>query len=151
MRMVLQRVSSASVSVNDEVISTIDHGLLVFLGVHQKDTETEANYLIKKILGLRLFEDSDSKMSLSLSDVRGEILLVSQFTLYGDCRKGRRPSFSAAAGGERAQVLFEYVFQELKASYPKVKKGHFGVHMDVSLVNDGPVTIVLASPFSGTA
>ena len=103
MRMVLQRVSSASVSVNDEVISTIDHGLLVFLGVHQKDTEKDANYLVKKILDLRLFEDSDSKMNLSLCDVRGEILLVSQFTLYGDCRKGRRPSFSDAAGGNRAQ------------------------------------------------
>ena len=149
--MVLQRTTSASVSVNGEVVSSIDQGLLVFLGVHQKDTETEANYLVKKILDLRLFEDSDSKMNLNLRDVRGELLLVSQFTLYGDCRKGRRPSFSDAAGGERAQVLFEYVFQELKSLYSKVKKGQFGVHMNVSLINDGPVTIILDSSFSGAA
>ncbi len=146
MRAVVQRVSQASVTVADEVVGDIGIGLLVLLGVGQKDTEIQARWMAAKISGLRIFEDGEGKMNLSVLDVRGEVLLVSQFTLYGDCSKGRRPSFVDAARPESADKLYRATARELEALGCPVATGKFQHHMEVRLCNDGPVTIILESP-----
>jgi D-aminoacyl-tRNA deacylase len=143
-RVVLQRVKSASVTIGDERVSEIGAGLLLLVGVARVDGEAEADWLAEKISGLRIFNDGDGKMNLSVRDVGGEVLAVSQFTLLADTRKGKRPSFVGAAPPEEAEPLFDYFCERLRAaSAGPVKTGSFGAMMDVALVNDGPVTIVL--------
>ena len=144
MRAVVQRVSFASVTIEGKVCGSIGKGFLVLLGVHTSDEKADADYIIKKVSGLRVFEDEAGKMNLSLSDVNGEVLVVSQFTLYGDARHGNRPSFIEAALPEKAVPLYEYVVSALKERFT-VATGEFGADMQVSLVNDGPVTILLDS------
>ncbi|CEG27990.1 D-aminoacyl-tRNA deacylase [Bacillus sp. B-jedd] len=145
MRAVVQRSKEASVAVNGEVAGAISRGLVILLGVTHEDTEADAAFLADKIANLRIYEDESGKMNLSLLEVGGEILSVSQFTLYGDCRKGRRPNFMAAARPELANPLYETFNQLLREKGIKVETGVFGAMMDVSLVNDGPVTLILDS------
>lgn len=145
MRACIQRVRHASVTVRQQVIGKIGRGFLVLLGVAQNDTEADLNYLAEKIIGLRVFEDRDGKMNLSIKDVQGEMLVVSQFTLYGDCRKGRRPSFVAAAQPDQAKLLYEQFVQRVTEAGITVATGQFREHMDVELLNDGPVTLILDS------
>ena len=145
MRAVIQRVKSASVTVEGEVVSEIRVGLLVFLGVAQEDTPADVNYMAGKIANLRIFEDDEGRMNLSILDVGGEALVVSQFTLYGDCRKGRRPSFIAAARPEKADPLYQAFMDEISRLGVPVKAGIFQAMMDVELINDGPVTMMLDS------
>ena len=145
MRAVLQRVSRAKVSVDGKTVGEIGKGILVFLGVSVEDAETDALYLVEKILNLRIFEDEREKMNLSLLDIAGELLVVSQFTLYGDARKGRRPSFIEAAPPEKANQLYEFFVSEARKHLSKTATGKFQAMMDVELVNDGPVTILLDS------
>ncbi len=145
MRAVVQRVSSASVSVEGKLIGKIGNGLLVLLGVRSSDTRDDADYLVDKLLNLRIFEDNEGKMNRSLLDIAGELLVVSQFTLYGDVRRGRRPSFIEAAPPERANTLYEYFVSQSKRQTKKVATGQFQAMMDVQLVNSGPVTILLDS------
>lgn len=143
MRAVVQRVKYTKLEVDGELISEIPFGLTVFLGVKSGDSEKQADFLMKKVAGLRIFEDADGKMNLSVKDVGGEVLLVSQFTLYGDASKGNRPSFTLAERPERAEPLYEYAINVLKAQGVTVKKGVFGADMKISQLNDGPVTILL--------
>jgi D-tyrosyl-tRNA(Tyr) deacylase len=145
MRAVVQRVSRASVTVDGETVGKIDRGLLVLLGVSNKDAENDVHYCVEKTLNLRIFEDADKKMNLSLLDIAGELLVVSQFTLYGDTRRGRRPSFIGAAAPEEANRLYEYFVAEARKQVAKVETGRFQAMMDVELVNDGPVTILIDS------
>jgi len=145
MRAVVQRVSRASVTVDGETVGKIDRGLLVLLGVSNKDAEKDVHYCVEKTLNLRIFEDADGKMNLSLLDIAGELLVVSQFTLYGDTRRGRRPSFIEAAAPEEANQLYEYFVAEARKQVAKVETGRFQTMMDVGLVNDGPVTILIDS------
>ena len=143
MRAVVQRVKKTTLSVEGQLISQIPFGLTVFLGVKVGDSEKEAAYLAKKIAGLRIFEDENGKMNLSVKDVGGEVLLVSQFTLYGDASHGNRPSFTLAERPEKAEPLYEYAVQELSSYGITVKKGVFGADMQIEQHNDGPVTILL--------
>ncbi|HUK24274.1 MAG TPA: D-aminoacyl-tRNA deacylase [Terriglobales bacterium] len=145
MRAVVQRVSRAQVSVGGELAGQIGRGLLVLLGVGQGDTEADADYLAEKITGLRIFEDAGGKMNLSVGEVQGAVLVVSQFTLYGDLRRGKRPSFDAAARPERARELYEYFVGRLRAAGLPCSTGRFQEMMQVELVNEGPVTILLDS------
>ena len=145
MRAVVQRVSSSRVTVDDRVTGEINEGLLVLSGVTHEDTSKDVDYMIDKVLNLRIFEDENEKMNLSLKDVEGELLVVSQFTLYGDCRKGRRPSFSTAARPELATKLYEEFIEKLRKEGIVTQTGQFGAHMMVDLTNDGPVTILLES------
>ncbi len=145
MRAVVQRVSRASVKVNDEFTGKIAEGLLVLLGVAQEDAESDADYLAAKIAGLRIFEDEEGKMNRSVADIGGAILAVSQFTLFGDVRKGKRPSFDAAARPERARELYEYFVAQIRALGLHCETGRFQEMMEVELVNQGPVTILLDS------
>ncbi len=145
MRAVIQRVSRAKVTVDGEITGEIKRGILVLLGVSRADSEKEALYLLEKTLNLRIFEDPEGKMNLSLLNISGELLVVSQFTLYGDARKGRRPSFIEAAAPEEANRLYEIFVAEARQQISKVGTGRFQAMMDVELVNDGPVTIMLDS------
>ncbi len=145
MRIVLQRVTKASVEIAGEIVGQIGPGLLIFLGIAKGDSEREVVFLADRVLGLRIFEDQSGKMNLSVKDINGELLTVSQFTLYGSTLKGRRPSFDAAAPPEQARVLYELFLQELRRSGLKIASGIFGARMNVSLVNDGPVTFILES------
>ncbi|HJD01226.1 MAG TPA: D-tyrosyl-tRNA(Tyr) deacylase [Candidatus Mediterraneibacter excrementavium] len=145
MRLVIQRVKNASVTVDNEVTGKIGKGYLVLVGVSDSDTESTADKLIRKMIGLRIFEDENGKTNLSLADVGGSLLLVSQFTLYANCRKGNRPSFIEAGSPEKAEALYEYMIRECKKSVPEVQTGIFGADMEVSLVNDGPFTVILDS------
>lgn len=145
MRAVVQRVSRASVTVDGEVTGRIGRGFLVLLGVAQDDGEDDAVYLAQKVSGLRVFEDDEGKMNRALSDVEGKVLVVSQFTLLGDCRKGRRPSFVHAARPERADELYRSFVAEMRGQGIEVETGRFQQHMDVELVNDGPVTLLIDS------
>lgn len=145
MKFVIQRVKEASVQAEQEVIGEIKKGYLVLIGVSDSDTEQVADRMIKKMIGLRIFEDENGKTNLSLADVGGGLLLVSQFTLYANCKKGNRPSFIEAGSPDKANELYEYVIRECKKSVPEVQTGRFGAEMEVSLVNDGPFTILLDS------
>jgi D-tyrosyl-tRNA(Tyr) deacylase len=145
MKFVIQRVAHASVTVEQQVIGKIGKGFLVLIGVSQEDNQEIADKLIKKLLGLRIFEDSQGKTNLSLQDVSGELLLVSQFTLYADCKKGNRPSFTNAGAPDMANELYEYIIGKCKEQIPVVETGSFGADMKVELLNDGPFTIILDS------
>ncbi|AOT01278.1 D-tyrosyl-tRNA(Tyr) deacylase [Exiguobacterium sp. U13-1] len=143
MRVVLQRVKEASVTVDQEVIGQIKQGFLLLVGVTHEDTIDQVNWLADKIAGLRVFEDEEERMNRSLQDVDGQILSVSQFTLYGDVKKGRRPAFTEAAKPDLANALYEAFNERLRAQGLKVETGQFGAMMDIALVNDGPVTLIL--------
>lgn len=145
MRFVIQRVKEASVRVNRHVIGEIEKGYLVLIGVSDSDTEAVADKMIKKMIGLRIFEDENGKTNLSLADVEGSLLLVSQFTLYANCKKGNRPSFIEAGAPDRANELYEYIVRECRKSAARVQTGEFGAEMEVGLINDGPFTILLDS------
>ncbi|MCD7736916.1 MAG: D-tyrosyl-tRNA(Tyr) deacylase [Lachnospiraceae bacterium] len=145
MKFVIQRVSNASVEVAGETVGAIRKGYMVLIGVGQNDTRAEADKLIKKMIGLRIFPDADGKINLSLNDVNGELLLVSQFTLYANCLKGNRPSFIEAGDPTTAEDLYNYIITECRKRIPVVEKGIFGAHMNVSLCNEGPFTIILES------
>jgi D-aminoacyl-tRNA deacylase len=145
MRAVVQRVSRAKVSVNEWITGEIGLGLLVLLGVGREDTESDVSYLVEKISGLRVFEDAEGKMNLSVVDVAGSVLAVSQFTLYGDIRRGKRPSFDAAAKPEPARRLYELFVEKIRAAGLRCETGRFQEMMQVELVNEGPVTILLDS------
>lgn len=143
MRIVLQRVKEASVSVENKVVGRITLGMLIFLGVGREDAARDVEAMVEKISELRIFEDAQGKMNLSAKDVAGEFLVVSQFTLYGDCRKGRRPSFDEAADPQKGEELYNLFVEQLKAKNFKVETGRFRAMMDVALVNDGPVTLII--------
>ncbi|MGM0437202.1 MAG: D-aminoacyl-tRNA deacylase [Bacillota bacterium] len=143
MRALVQRVANAEVTVNDEKKGSIKEGLLVFLGIGKNDKKEDADYLIDKIINLRIFEDDDDKMNLSAKDLNKEILVVSQFTLYGDCSQGRRPSFFEAASPDRAEKLYDYFVKEIDKVDLNIETGEFKAMMDVDLINDGPVTFWL--------
>lgn len=145
MRFVIQRVTEASVTVGNEVVGKIDKGFLVLVGVSNEDTKEIADKMIKKLCGMRIFDDENGKTNLSLADVNGQLLLISQFTLYADCKKGNRPSFINAGAADMADEMYEYIVSECKKAVPVVEKGIFGADMKVSLLNDGPFTIVLDS------
>ena len=145
MKIVIQRVREAQVEVDNKIVGSIGKGFLVLVGITHTDIEKEADYLANKLCKMRIFEDENGKMNLSLKDVGGELLIVSQFTLYADCAKGNRPSFIEAARPEQATPLYEYFCKKCEEQGIKVEKGVFGAHMEVSLLNDGPVTIVLES------
>ena len=143
MRLVIQRVLEASVKAEGKTVGSIGKGFLVFVGVGRDDTRETADKYLKKLLGLRIFEDENGKTNLSLKDVNGGLLLVSQFTLYANCRKGNRPSFTEAGDPAKAEELYEYMIREASRTVPKVQHGIFGADMNVSLVNDGPFTVIL--------
>ncbi|MCR5778316.1 MAG: D-tyrosyl-tRNA(Tyr) deacylase [Lachnospiraceae bacterium] len=145
MKFVIQRVTNANVTVDGEVIGEIGKGFMVLIGIEDADTKEIADKLIHKLVGLRIFEDAEGKTNLSLSDVGGELLLISQFTLYADCKKGFRPSFVHAGKPDFANEMYEYIIAECRKSIPKVETGSFGADMKVSLLNDGPFTIILDS------
>ena len=145
MRAVVQRVKKSSVSVNKAIVGEINAGLLVLLGVASEDKTEDAAYLADKIANLRIFEDENGKMNRSLLETSGKMLVVSQFTLLGDCRKGRRPSFINAAGPEKANELYEYFVEQIRQKNIKVQTGQFQAMMQVSLINDGPVTLIVES------
>lgn len=145
MRFVIQRVTQSSVSIDGTVIGKIGKGLLVLIGVAEEDTEETADKLVRKLTGLRVFEDENGKTNLSLADVKGELLLISQFTLYANCKKGNRPSFTEAGSPQKANALYEYIIAKCRENVPIVETGSFGAEMKVSLVNDGPFTIILDS------
>jgi D-tyrosyl-tRNA(Tyr) deacylase len=143
MRTIIQRVQNASVSTNNQTIGSIKSGLLVFLGVHQADSEATVISLVEKISNLRIFKDSNNKLNLSALDINAEVLVISQFTLYADCSKGNRPSFAQAAEPTKAEHLYTLFIDQLKQKNLTVASGEFGADMQVSLINDGPVTILL--------
>ena len=140
---VLQRVTNGKVKIGGLVTSDIDNGLVILLGVHRDDKDEDINFLVDKILGLRIFNDNNDKMNISLQDVKGSVLVISQFTLCGDWRKGRRPSFTKAADTEKGELLYNRFIESFKRRGVNVETGEFGAEMDVSLVNSGPVTFVL--------
>lgn len=145
MRAVVQRVKKSRVIVEGRLVGEINKGFNVLLGISKEDTIEDLKYIKDKIINLRVFEDENDKMNLSLLDIKGDILAISQFTLYGDCRKGRRPNFMNAMGGDEAKALYEEFVKMLKESCLKVETGEFGAHMNVEIENDGPVTILLDS------
>lgn len=145
MRFLIQRVNHASVTVDEQVVGAINKGFLVFVGVYETDTKEIADKLVKKLLSLRIFADAQGKTNLSLADVNGELLIVSQFTLCADCKKGNRPSFISAAKADRANELYEYIIGQCKLAQLKVEHGIFGADMKVDLSNDGPFTIIFDS------
>jgi D-tyrosyl-tRNA(Tyr) deacylase len=145
MRALLQRVTEARVTVDEVVTGAIGAGLLILLGVSKLDTEADAEFVAQKVLNLRIFSDDEGKMNRSILDIGGALLVVSQFTLYGDCRKGRRPSFDAAAPPDQARALYEHFVMVARRSGLKIETGVFQAHMNVSLVNDGPVTLIIES------
>lgn len=145
MKFVIQRVSESSVTVDGEIIGQIGKGLMVLIGVSEEDTAEIADKMVKKMIGLRIFEDENGKTNLALADVGGSMLLISQFTLYANCKKGNRPSFIEAGSPDKANTLYEYIIAKCREKVPIVEKGSFGADMKVSLINDGPFTIVLDS------
>ena len=145
MKLVVQRVKKAEVKVDGNIIGKIDKGFLVLIGIKVGDTKEQADYLVKKLCNLRVFSDENDKMNLSIKDVKGKLLIVSQFTLYGDCSQGNRPSFIEAARPEEANPLYEYFCNQCELNNIEVQKGIFGADMTVNITNDGPVTIILES------
>lgn len=145
MKFVIQRVTNASCRVDDQITGQINRGFLVFIGVSDEDTTEIADKMTKKLLGLRIFEDENGKTNLALKDVEGELLLISQFTLYADCKKGNRPSFIRAGKPDAAEEMYQYIIKKCKEEIPVVECGIFGADMKISLLNDGPFTIILDS------
>ncbi|MDE6925379.1 MAG: D-tyrosyl-tRNA(Tyr) deacylase [Acetatifactor sp.] len=145
MRFLIQRVTNASVEVEQEIIGSIGKGFLVFVGISNTDTEIIADKMVRKLIGLRIFEDENGKTNLDLKTVGGELLIISQFTLYADCKKGNRPSFIHAGAPEQANELYQYIIRQCRQEITKVEEGSFGAEMKVSLLNDGPFTIYLDS------
>ena len=145
MKFVIQRVTSASCTVDGQITGKINQGFLVFIGVSGEDTREIADKMVKKLTGLRIFDDTDGKTNLALHDVNGELLLISQFTLYADCRKGNRPSFTNAGKPDMAREMYEYIIEKCKLEIPVVEQGIFGADMKIALQNDGPFTIILDS------
>lgn len=147
MKFLIQRVTKASVTVDGEIIGSIEKGFLVFIGVCAEDTPAQADKLIKKLLGMRIFQDENGKTNLSLDDVGGQLLLISQFTLYADCKKGNRPSFIKSGPADHAEELYEYIIASCRKQKPdmKIETGSFGADMKVELLNDGPFTVILDS------
>ena len=145
MKLVVQRVKNAQVEVEGKLVGKIEQGFLVLLGVTHSDTKDQADYLVKKLCKLRVFTDENDKMNLGLKDINGELLIVSQFTLYADCRKGNRPSFVNAGNPEKANELYEYIIGKCRDEVPDVQTGSFGADMKITLLNDGPFTIILDS------
>lgn len=145
MKFVIQRVTHAEVEVEQEIIGSIQNGYLVLIGIAEDDNEEIADKLVKKLLGLRIFADENGKTNLSLKDVNGSLLLISQFTLYANCRKGNRPSFVNAGNPEKANELYEYIIEKCRDEVPDVQTGSFGADMKITLLNDGPFTIILDS------
>jgi D-tyrosyl-tRNA(Tyr) deacylase len=145
MRVVVQRVDRAEVSVSGEVVGSIGRGILALVGIAREDTRVELEWMARKIIELRIFDDAEGKLNLSLKDTSGQLLLVSQFTLYGDCRKGRRPSYSDAAPPEQAERLYAEFVEIVRQSIPDVQNGRFQAMMEVGLVNNGPVTLIIDS------
>ena len=143
MKFIVQRVNKSQVEVEEKIVGKIDKGFMVLIGITHNDTKEIADFLVRKLINLRVFEDENGKMNLSLKDVQGSLLLISQFTLYADCTSGNRPSFTNAAKPDFANDLYEYIIEECKKQIPNVQTGIFGADMQVSLVNDGPVTIIL--------
>ncbi len=143
MKFVIQRVNQASVTVDNNIVGAIDRGFLVLIGVSASDSEAIADKFVKKLIGLRIFDDENGKTNLSLKDVGGSLLLVSQFTLYANCKKGNRPSFTEAGNPELANKLYEYIIEKCKGEVEKVEQGVFGADMKISLENDGPFTVIL--------
>ena len=143
MKFIVQRVNKSQVEVEEQIVGKIDKGFMVLIGITHNDTKEIADFLVRKLINLRVFEDENGKMNLSLKDIQGSLLLISQFTLYADCTSGNRPSFTNAAKPEFANELYEYIIEECKKQIPNVQTGIFGADMQVSLVNDGPVTIIL--------
>lgn len=143
MKLVVQRVKNANVSIENNIVGKINQGFVVLLGVSNEDTKENADYLVKKLLNLRVFSDNDDKMNLAIKDIEGELLIVSQFTLYANCKKGNRPSFIEAAKPEHAKPLYEYFINECRKENLNVQTGEFGADMQIELINDGPVTILL--------
>ena len=143
MKLVVQRVKEAKVEVDEKMVGKINKGFLVLIGITHEDEKEQADYLVKKLCNLRVFEDKNGKMNLSLKDVKGELLIVSQFTLYADCSNGNRPSFTNVARPEKANELYEYFCKECEKNDIKVEKGIFGADMKIRLINDGPVTIII--------
>jgi D-aminoacyl-tRNA deacylase len=148
MKIILQRVKQSTVTIDGNETGRIGKGILILLGIDKNDTPREADFLADKCANLRVFSDESGKMNLSAVDVGAEALVVSQFTLFGDCDKGRRPSFARAAGAEKGKELYEYFIRQLRAFVPKVETGVFGAMMDVELINDGPVTLILEKEHS---
>lgn len=145
MKFVIQRVSHASVAVEMQTVGEIHTGFVVFVAICDEDTKEIADRLIKKLLHIRIFEDENGKSNLSLRDVRGNLLIISQFTLYADCKKGNRPSYSKAGNPQLAEELYEYILKQCSALYPNLQHGIFGAHMEVSIINDGPFTLIFDS------
>ena len=145
MKFVIQRVTKGKVSVDDQVIGKINQGYVVLIGVSDEDSRQTADKMLKKMLGLRIFADENGKTNLALKDVNGELLMISQFTLYADCKKGNRPSFIKAGKPDHANALYEYLIDQAKKEIPVVETGSFGADMQIELINDGPFTIVLDS------
>lgn len=143
MKFIVQRVNKSQVEVEEKIVGKIDRGFMVLIGITHNDTKEIADFLVRKLINLRVFEDENGKMNLSLKDIQGSLLLISQFTLYADCTSGNRPSFTNAAKPEFANELYEYIIEECKKQISNVQTGIFGADMQVSLVNDGPVTIIL--------
>lgn len=145
MKFVIQRVTHGSVTIDGEVRGKIGKGFLVLIGIGQEDTKEIADKMVRKLVNMRIFEDEEGRTNLGLKDVQGELLLISQFTLYADCKKGNRPSFTAAGGPEMAEVMYQYIIEECKKEIAVVEQGEFGADMKVELLNDGPFTIILDS------
>lgn len=145
MRSVVQRVSEANVKVEEKIVGEINKGLLVFLGIGEEDDNKDLKYMVDKVLGLRIFEDDEGKMNLSVMDIEGEVLIISQFTLYGDVKKGKRPSFTSSADPKIAEDMYNKFIEKCKKKGIRTEQGVFGAHMDVGLKNDGPVTILIDS------
>lgn len=145
MRAVVQRVKSSKVEVDNKVISEIGKGINLLVGISKEDTKEDIDYIVRKVLGMRIFEDEDERMNFSLQDIGGELLLISQFTLYGDCRKGKRPDFMKAQGGDAARDIYNQLVEVFKKEIPNLQTGEFGADMKVDIINDGPVTLLLES------
>ncbi len=145
MRAVVQRVKSSKVEVDNKVIGEIGKGINLLVGISKDDNKEDIDYIVRKVLGMRIFEDENERMNFSLQDIGGELLVISQFTLYGDCRKGKRPDFMKAQGGERAVELYNELVEAFRKEVPNLQTGEFGADMKVEIINDGPVTLLLES------
>lgn len=145
MRAVVQRVKSSKVEVDGKIIGSIGRGINLLIGISKEDTREDIDYIVRKVLGMRIFEDDNGKMNYSLQDIKGQLIVISQFTLYGDCRRGKRPDFMKAQGGDLARSLYNELVEEFKKEVPDLQTGEFGADMEVEIINDGPVTLLLES------